>query len=255
MTSNDETFRYSLDVSDAAIEPYLPYLLQDFDSIGSMPEYALRILQKHLQPNQLSTAVDYGCGKGAMLHLLAQHFNFTATGVDLVPEFIEAATARALELGLNQRLQFIAGDMRAAIATASPVDLVIYGYDSEVLGDVQESVEALKPCLAPGGHVLIEVAWSKSEERPIEGLPGEATLREQLAATDFELIAESVWAVEDLQAFNRQALVWQRKRAAELQKQYPEKKALFQGYIEEQIDACREVEEDMLCATWLLRPA
>ncbi|HQI16865.1 MAG TPA: class I SAM-dependent methyltransferase, partial [Bacillota bacterium] len=42
-------------------------------------------------------------------------------------------------------------------------------------------------------------------------------------------------------------------RADELKRKYPDKAAMFDSYVNNQLAECNELENDIICVTWLLK--
>ena len=61
-------------------------------------------------------ALDLGTGSGEMLCTWARDHQIVGTGVDLSTVFVEKARARAVELGVTDRVEFIHGDASGYIA-------------------------------------------------------------------------------------------------------------------------------------------
>ena len=68
-----------------------------------------------------------------------------------------------------------------------------------------------------------------------------------------KLVAEKVFADEDMTAMNRVDQAHIVTRANELKQKYPDKAAMFDGYIKSQEAECKELEKELTCMTWLLQ--
>jgi cyclopropane fatty-acyl-phospholipid synthase-like methyltransferase len=104
-------------------------------------------------------ALDVGCGAGVFSVLLAEQ-GFDTTGIDLFPEAVAMAQARADAKGVRN-VQFVAGDL-FAFKPAQPFDLV---FDSGCLhalvgGNVAAYKRALLTWLAPKGDYILG-HWGK----------------------------------------------------------------------------------------------
>jgi SAM-dependent methyltransferase len=105
--------------------------------------------------------LDLACGKGEMLCRWSARFGIGGLGVDISPVFLDAATARAAELGVADRVRFAHGD-------AGRVD-VPAGYDvvscigaTWIGGGLAGSIELMRPAVRPGGLMLIgEPYWTE----------------------------------------------------------------------------------------------
>jgi SAM-dependent methyltransferase len=74
-------------------------------------------LLETLAPPRESTLLDVGCGIGGTARIAAARFGLRVTGVDLTPEFVEAAGQLTAKVGLADRVTF-----RAAPGAALPLD-------------------------------------------------------------------------------------------------------------------------------------
>ena len=84
--------------------------------LNPFTEEKLRLLGEVTGVASGARVLDLACGKGELLCRWAEWFGSEGVGVDLSPVFLSAAVARAVELGVADRLTFIqgdAGDVRA----------------------------------------------------------------------------------------------------------------------------------------------
>jgi len=145
----------------------------DIDRIHTIRESTHRI-HNPFTPEQLATlgqvlrlapgatALDLGSGSGEMLCTWARDHGLTGTGVDLSVLFTEQARARAVELGVADRVKFIHADAAGYVIddAAGPVDLAACVGATWIGGGVQGTVELLARSLKPGGTMLIgEPYW------------------------------------------------------------------------------------------------
>jgi SAM-dependent methyltransferase len=68
--------------------------------------------------------IDLCCGKGEMLCRWAQRAGITGLGVDISPVFLNAARARAEELGVTGRVSFVEADAATYPIPAAAFDIV-----------------------------------------------------------------------------------------------------------------------------------
>lgn len=104
-------------------------------------------------------ALDLASGSGELLCTWARDHGITGTGVDISTVFTEHARARAAELGVADRVDFVHGDAAGHVADA-PVDLAACVGATWIGGGVAGTVELLDRSLRPGGLMLIgEPYW------------------------------------------------------------------------------------------------
>ena len=106
--------------------------------------------------------LDLASGSGEMLCTWARDLGFTGTGVDISTLFTEQARARAAELGVADRVEFIHGDATGHVAD-QPVDLAACVGATWIGNGVAGTIELLDHSLRPGGLMLIgEPYWRKT---------------------------------------------------------------------------------------------
>jgi SAM-dependent methyltransferase len=143
--------------------------------LTGMPSYAQRIpghVRHRIQPDNLApfvpspelvvekmlelanlnpgeTLYDLGCGDGRILFVAAQKFKAQAVGVELSPDLVKTTNRKARELGLQDQVTVIEGNLLET--DISPADVV-------TLYLLRLSNERLKPKLAkqlkPGARVV-----------------------------------------------------------------------------------------------------
>ena len=140
-----------------------------------------------------STVLDLASGSGEMLCTWAREHGFTGTGVDISTLFTEQARARAVELGVADRVAFVHDDA-AGYVSDQPVDLAACVGATWIGGGVPGTVELLTRSLRPGGMMLVgEPYWRRA-------VPDEETARACLASgsADFLLLPELIEQFGDL---------------------------------------------------------
>jgi SAM-dependent methyltransferase len=121
----------------------------------------LLLLGERLRLGHGSRVLDVASGRGGPAVLLARELGCTIRGVELRPEFHDAALARAAAAGISDRVGF-------ELASASEVELGD-GYDvamclgaSFVWGGLGGTLDALEPVVRAGGHVVVgEPYWRR----------------------------------------------------------------------------------------------
>lgn len=139
----------------------------------------------HLAPG--SRALDLGSGSGEMLCTWARDHHITGTGVDLSSMFTGQARARAAELGVDDRVEFIHADASGYVAD-EPVDLATCLGATWIGGGVAGTAELLSRSLRPGGLVLIGEPYWRREPADEET----AAACEGSRKSDFRLLPELI---------------------------------------------------------------
>ncbi|MEU9201335.1 methyltransferase domain-containing protein [Streptomyces sp. NPDC048332] len=106
--------------------------------------------------------LDLASGSGEMLCTWARDLGFTGIGVDISTVFTEQARARAAELGVADRVEFLHGDAAGHVAD-EPVDLAACVGATWIGDGVAGTVGLLDRSLRPGGMMLIgEPFWRRT---------------------------------------------------------------------------------------------
>jgi len=133
-----------------------------------------------LKPGQ--TMLDLASGSGEMLCTWARDFGIGGTGVDISTAFTARAQARAAELGVADRCDFVHGDAAGHVAP-EPVDITACIGASWIGGGTAGTVALLEQSLRPGGLMLIgECYWRQDP-------PDEATVKGCYAETKSSLFS------------------------------------------------------------------
>ena len=105
--------------------------------------------------------LDLASGSGEMLCTWARDHGITGTGVDISTVFTEQARARAAELGVGDRVEFVHGDASGHVADP-PVDLAACVGATWIANGVVGTITLLDRSLRPGGLMLLgEPYWRR----------------------------------------------------------------------------------------------
>lgn len=138
-------------------------------------------------------ALDLASGSGEMLSTWARDHGITGTGVDISTVFTEAARARAAELGVADRVEFIHGDAAGHVAD-EPVDLAACVGATWIGSGVAGTTELLDRSLRPGGVMLIgEPYWRRTPPDEETAVACQAT-----AIADFQELPDLMGTFHDL---------------------------------------------------------
>jgi len=234
--------------------PHLPFLLQDLDELGGNVAAALDLID--LAGDAPGAALDLGCGKGTFAIALARR-GWTVHGADAFTPFLETARQRAETEGVADHCAFWAGDMRAALETGPLYDLVSMLSVGPILGDIGETVRALRAVAKPGGLILIDDAFladGLAEPPPgYEQYAGHEATRELLTSHGDALIAERVFTTEEMRAIDARVMPAIRRRAAELIDRAPDLASSVRAYLARQEQESEWLAGAVRPVMWLLR--
>lgn len=153
----------------------------------------LAALGQALQLSAETRVLDLASGSGEMLCTWARDHAITGTGVDISTAFTEQARARAVELGVAGRVEFVHGDASGHVAD-QPVDLAACVGATWIGNGVAGTTELLGRSLRPGGLMLIgEPYWRQAP-------PDEETARDCHATgiADFLQLPDLIGQFQDL---------------------------------------------------------
>ena len=147
--------------------------------------------------------LDAGCGAGTQTLDLARATDARIVAVDFHAPFVSTLTARATELGLAHRITPIVGDLNDLRLAGGPFDVVwCEGATVIIAGTFARGLEAFKPRLVPGGHLVVsELCWLRDDPPPevkaffdAEGadVAGIDDRRKAIAASGYRLVGDFV---------------------------------------------------------------
>ena len=246
--------------TDVRLLPLLPELLADIWELGTSSEDVIAALQS-AGAESGSTALDLGCGKGAVAVALAERLGLGVEGVDAFAPFLESARGLAKDRGVSSKCVFREGDIRQILARGmedEEFDVVLLLSVGPLSGDHRKTVGDLRRLVRKGGLIVIDdgfLAEGVTELPHAEGYAGyDETLR-RLTAWGDELVHEIVASAEETRAVNETNSELIRKRALELERKNPVLAPLIDEYVARQEHETRVFGSDMVCATWVLRRA
>ena len=239
------------------IIPFLPYLLQDFWEMGSDPVIMAELIDRHIQLSGNTRILDLGCGKGAVAVKIAQMLRVKVKGIDLISEFIEFAAKKATEFKVDDLCEFEVGDINEAIETETGYDCVVFGAIGNVLGHPAETLSKLKATIRDGGYILMGEAY----------LPDGG--RQESIKYDYEYLTEQHWMdifenanLELVESDFREGsanlsrdagMAAITARASELIEKHPDKKDMLGEFVRNQQNEYDDIENSLVCVTWLLK--
>ncbi|UCF63106.1 MAG: class I SAM-dependent methyltransferase [bacterium] len=256
----DEDFNKSLSDSMEThpdFLPYLPELLVDLWDLGSAPDKIVDILRPVNLPPNSTRVLDLGCGKGAVSVLLAKTFGFQVVGIDGCEPFLEVARQKAHEYEVESKCEFILTDLRSYVQKACNFDIVILASLGSVLGNLAETVAKLRIALRPGGYMVIDDGFLKTENKLNRTgyayyLSHTESIRQLISQGD-SLIGEILLDDEHNRAINQRYLQAMKSRRNDLLKKYPHIRKEVDEYIRNQEIECEIIEKNLKGVVWLVQ--
>jgi ubiquinone/menaquinone biosynthesis C-methylase UbiE len=149
------------------------------------------------------TAVDLGCGTGAMAVYLAQN-GWTTTGVDFSPVARRKAAERAATAGVE--LTIVEGDLTADMIPGAegPFDLLLdWGTLDDFRGEQRRRMAALMTRLAaPGARCFVYCFFAPRDELPRISFSGPSRLAPSIEPGEMERLFAADWDIERLTEFD-----------------------------------------------------
>ena len=233
--------------------PFLPYLLQDLEEIGTDPHLVEEMVKKHIGNKPLEV-LDLGCGKGIIGIRLAKSLACRITGIDGMNEFLEEADKIARREAVDHLCHFRQGDIREQIQSCRDFDLIILGAIGPVFGFIGETLLALSHALKPDGYVIIDDGYKMDGTLPAyDRVPAKSEFYDQIQQSDFEILEERIIPPEEITPSNRDMQDLIVKRATELAGQYPGKAQLFRSYTLEQEAEIEKMDKQLTVGIWILQ--
>lgn len=104
--------------------------------------------------------LDVSCGRGTQAVFYAQEYGVRVTGIDLSPDMVAAAVARAKAAGVTDRVDFEIGDSQRLPFDDESFDVVINECAVGIPDDSQLVLDEMVRVLKPGGRIAIhESTW------------------------------------------------------------------------------------------------
>jgi sarcosine/dimethylglycine N-methyltransferase len=193
--------------------------LAPLDQFHGRGPLATQELVALLKPRAGERVLDIGSGIGGPARWIAAKFDCHVTGVDLTPEFCEAAEALNAETGLGDRVRIMNG---SALALPVPDATFDAAYSQNVIMNIadkplfyREAFRALRPggrlglsnvCAGPAGEPYFPVPWATTSETSFLATP--AAMQADLAAAGFEIVdfRDTTAMVAEAQRRNRERL-------------------------------------------------
>lgn len=165
--------------------PFAGALHSKADALGSSPGTIVSVLRPFAAELKAGQVLDLGSGLGAVGIALAHDLGVRVLGVDAYEPFVEEARLRAAKAGVADRVTFRRDDFRRMLPAEGRFDLVLWTAMGSLLGDLRETVGALRRVVRKGGFVAIE-----GEAPDANGMADMVAARAALTAHGDEVLRE-----------------------------------------------------------------
>jgi hypothetical protein len=164
-----------------------PFNIEKLDLLGDMMS---------LSPGD--SMLDLASGKGEMLCRYAARYGITGTGVDIYEPLVAEAQARAVELKVDQRVDFVVAEAAEYARSAEVHDVVACIGATWVGGGLAGTLALMRPLVGPGGWALVGECY-RMPSGPTGGpddVPDLVGVLDCVEASGFEMV-EMVLANQD----------------------------------------------------------
>lgn len=255
MKSTSESIASSMDCEDIDLVNYLPYILQDFKSIGADPEVIANLVKKHMKNYPSLKVLDLGCGKGTVSTELAKELNCFCHGIDAVDGFISEARTFAKEKGVDDNCFFETADIRTKTSELKDYDVIIFASTGPLFGDYESSIKGVLPALAKDGIIIMD-DWYKKDNDKFEhpGLVTKTEILRQATSAGAELLDEFIHEQSaEIGDGYSQEYENLKKRCLELSEMHPEKRDMFISYISKQSEEYDVLRNKVICSAMVFK--
>lgn len=242
--------------ADNQMLPHLPFLLKDLWSMGCSLDQIISIVGTLKFPSKKVNALDLGCGKGAVAVNLAFKYGFNVTGIDAMKEFLDEAKLKATEHNVSHLCSFVNEDINDFITINRNYDLVIFASLGGILGSTKETVRKLRTQVKPGGYLIIDDGYLKTEPIPkrkgYEYCLSYGETKNALIAFG-DVIVHQINTTGVNEKINQEYLSLIKNRANELIAKNPKLEKLVTSYVENQAIECSFINNYLEGALWVIQ--
>ena len=255
MKSLEESIARSMDCEELGVLPFLSFILQDFDEIGSLSETIIELIRKHQNSYSELRVLDLGCGKGAVSIKVVNEFNCRCLGIDGISDFINEAKEKAEKCNISDFCKFEVNDIRERILTLPKFDVIILGSIGDVFGNYNETLSIVSEKLNENGIIIIDDGYISEEAETIDT---QLEKREMIVdcgkKLKVPLVDEIILTEKNIQykEYDKE-FTFIKRRCTELIEKYPSKSKLFQEFVKKQKEEYEVLKNDFIGSTMVFK--
>lgn len=255
MKSLKESIAISMDCEQVEILPFLPYILQDFEEIGTISETIIQLIKKHKENYSQLNVLDLGCGKGAVSIKISLELKCNCLGIDGMEEFIVEAKNKAIQNKIDHLCKFEVNDIRERIVTLGKFDVIILGSIGPVFGNYYDTLMQLSECINENGILIIDDGYYDEETKSCNLL---LERRSDIISYGKKL---GIPLIDELNLSGKEELYTKYdreyeiivKRCKELIEKYPSQASLFIDYCQKQKDEYDNLKNNFIGSTMVFK--
>lgn len=251
MKTLNESIAAAMDCRNTEIVSYLPYILQDFNEIGSSALSILNMIKENADIGKCLNIVDLGCGKGAVSLKIAEELNCRCLGIDGMSEFIEYAQAKAEKENISN-CYFVTSDIREEVKKLNPFDVIILGSIGPVFGNYYETMKILNNILTDDGIIILDDGYIEDGQDSTGSLiVNKSELLSQIDKSDMKIVNQYFY--DDVSEEYDKELDNIIKRCSELSCEFPDKKHIFDEYVNIQKGEYNNLKNEIVCSAFIIK--
>jgi ubiquinone/menaquinone biosynthesis C-methylase UbiE len=132
---------------------------QAYDRISKWPQFRVlrRLIVRQLRRHKpIGILADIGCGPGLLTTLIAQKFpRLKVIGLDTAQEMIKTASANAMSLGFEGRVEFREGNIQSLPLPDQTLDFAVSSLSLHHWSEPERGLAEIHRALKPGGQLLL----------------------------------------------------------------------------------------------------
>jgi 2-polyprenyl-3-methyl-5-hydroxy-6-metoxy-1,4-benzoquinol methylase len=242
--------------ADPRLYSFLPYLFQDLEELGVRFEDVLGMMDSATLVG-MDRMLDLGCGKGKISREVAKAYGCFVEGVDGASAFVAHAKEQALAENLESQCGYRLGDIRTEVETCRNFDAVMYFAIGDILGDLGQTLDALRKVVRSNGYILIDEVFladdAPDDVHDIANCDSREKTVALLQEAGFEVLAIRPTQGAEFSRWYQDSTACIYARAKELSLTHHEDSDMLMDFATRQVNDAELLDGFVVGATWLLQ--